>query len=364
MGFIWNDLLVNPMINALIILSNVLFDNFGLALIAFTILIRLLTFPLTIRQLRTTRAMQEMQPQLQEIQKKYKDPKRRQQEMVKLYKDVGFNPLGCIVPFAVQIPIWIALFSVVRQTLGTTPESLLGLSSRLYDWSFITDAVPLSSDFLFLDLAEKSVPLAVLVAIATFYQQKLSTATRSAAKDDRQAATNRMMLYLMPLLFGWFTLTVPSGLGLYWLTTSLVGILMSYSTTSRTTSPSAGCFPWTPCRPPPRPAQRPPPCSPAGPYPLRAAPRPSPAQQSRPNPRTPPLRTAPMAAMGNPPPHAGGAAAAASRLLGRRQTGRGLVSHAHRHSRHGGSQWKDRRRRRSAGASAPRLESRPGRTSA
>lgn len=228
MGFIWNDLLVNPMINALIILSNVLFDNFGLALIAFTILIRLLTFPLTIRQLRTTRAMQEMQPQLQEIQKKYKDPKRRQQEMVKLYKDVGFNPLGCIVPFAVQIPIWIALFSVVRQTLGTTPESLLGLSSRLYDWSFITDAVPLSSDFLFLDLAEKSVPLAVLVAIATFYQQKLSTATRSAVKDDRQAATNRMMLYLMPLLFGWFTLTVPSGLGLYWLTTSLVGILMSY----------------------------------------------------------------------------------------------------------------------------------------
>jgi YidC/Oxa1 family membrane protein insertase len=228
MSFIWNDLLVNPMINALIILANALFDNFGLALIAFTILIRLATFPLTIRQLRTTRAMQEMQPQLQEIQKKYKDPKRRQQEMMKLYKEVGFNPLGCIVPFAVQMPIWIALFQVVRKTLGTTPESLLGLSSRLYDWDFITHSVPLDSNFLFMDLAERSVPLAILVAIATFYQQKLSTATRSAAKDDRQAATNRMMLYLMPLLFGWFTLTVPAGLGLYWFTTSLVGIAMSY----------------------------------------------------------------------------------------------------------------------------------------
>jgi YidC/Oxa1 family membrane protein insertase len=228
MGYIWNDLLINPMINAMILLSNALLDNFGLAIIAFTILIRLATFPLTIRQLRTTRAMQEMQPQLQEIQKKYKDPKRRQQEMMKLYREVGFNPLGCIVPFAVQIPIWIALFQVIRRTLGTTPEALLGLSSRLYDWDFITEAVPLGSDFLFLDLAERSAPLAIVVAVATFYQQKLSTATRSPAKDDRQAATNRMMLYLMPILFGWFTLTVPSGLGLYWFTTSLVGILTSY----------------------------------------------------------------------------------------------------------------------------------------
>ena len=228
MDFIWNDLLVNPMINALIILSNALIDNFGLAIIAFTILIRLATFPLTIRQLRTTRAMQEMQPQLQEIQKKYKDPKRRQQEMMKLYREVGFNPLGCLVPFAIQIPIWVALFQVVRRTLGTTPEALLDLSSRLYDWDFITESVPLGSDFLFLDLAEKSVPLAFLVAITTFYQQKLSTATRSPAKDDRQAATNRMLLYLMPLMFGWFTLTVPSGLGLYWFTTSVVMIITSY----------------------------------------------------------------------------------------------------------------------------------------
>ncbi len=228
MSFIWNDLLVNPMINALIIMSNALLDNFGLAIIAFTIFIRLVTFPLTIRQLRTTRAMQEMQPQMQEIQKKYKDPKRRQQEMMKLYREVGFNPLGCLVPFAVQIPIWIALFQVIRHTVGTTPEALLGLASRLYDWDYITESVPLSSEFLFIDLAERSIPLAVLVAVATFYQQKLSTATRSQVKDDRQAATNKMMLYLMPLLFGWFTMTVPAGLGLYWFTTSLVGIITSY----------------------------------------------------------------------------------------------------------------------------------------
>ncbi|MXY78346.1 MAG: YidC/Oxa1 family membrane protein insertase [Chloroflexi bacterium] len=228
MSFIWNDLLVNPMINALITMSNAMLDNFGLAIIAFTIFIRLITFPLTIKQLRTTRAMQEMQPQMQEIQKKYKDPKRRQQEMMKLYRDVGFNPLGCLLPFAVQIPIWIALFHVIRYTVGTTPEALLDLSRRLYDWGYITESVPLSSNFIGIDLAERSIPLAILVAAATFYQQKLSTATRPQVKDDRQAATNKMMLYMMPLLFGWFTMTVPSGLGLYWFTTSVVAILQAY----------------------------------------------------------------------------------------------------------------------------------------
>ncbi len=225
--FVWNDVLLNPMTNALIFLSNVLFGNFGLAIIAFTLITRFATYPLTIKQLRTTRAMQEMQPRLQEIQKKYKDPKRRQQEMMKLYREVGFNPLGCAVPFIIQIPIWIALFQVIRRTMGSTPEALLGLSGRLYDWSFITEAVPLDRNFLFLDLSNPSIPLAFLVAIATFFQQKFSM-TRSTAGNDRQASTNRTLLYIMPLLFGWFTITVPSGLGLYWLVTSLFGVAMAY----------------------------------------------------------------------------------------------------------------------------------------
>ncbi len=227
LDFVFNDLLVNPMINIMITVSNVLFDTYGLAIIAFTLAIRLVTYPLTLRQLRTTRSMQEMQPRLQEIQKKYKDPKRRQQEMMKLYREVGFNPLGCAVPLLVQMPIWIALFWTIRRTLGSTPEALIDLSSRLYDWSYITEAVPLNRDFLFLDLANPSFPLAILVGIATFYQQKLSS-TRSASRDDRQASMNRTMLIMLPLLFAWFTFTVPSGLGLYWLVTSLFTIVMSY----------------------------------------------------------------------------------------------------------------------------------------
>ena len=224
--FIWSDLLVNPMTNALVVLSNVFFDNFGLGIIVFTIFIRAITYPLTLRQLRSTRALQEMQPRLQELQKKYKDPKRRQEEMMKLYREVGFNPLGCAVPFLVQIPIWIALFQVIRGTVGTSPEALLKLSERLYGWSFINEAVPLNSQFLFLDLGSSSIPLALMVGIATFYQQKFSP--RAPSRDERSASMARTMLWMMPLLFGWFTLTVPSGRGLYWLVTSFFSILTTY----------------------------------------------------------------------------------------------------------------------------------------
>ena len=225
--FIWNDLLLQPMTNALIVLSNVLFGSYGLAIIAFTIFIRLVTYPLTLRQLRATRSMQEMQPQMKEIQKKYKDPRRRQEEMMKLYREVGFNPLGCAVPLLVQIPIWIALFNVIRSTLGATPEALFGLSGRLYDWHYIASAIPLDRHFLFVNLAAPSLPLVVLVVASTFVQQKLIM-TRPVTGDPRQASMSRTMLWMMPLLFGWFTLTVPGGLGLYWFTTNMFGVVAAY----------------------------------------------------------------------------------------------------------------------------------------
>jgi len=225
--FFFNTVLINPMMNGLILLSDILFGSYGLAIVAFTVIARLLTYPLVLRQLRTTRAMQEMQPHLQEIQKKYKDPRRRQQEMMKVYREVGFNPLGCVMPLLIQMPIWIALFQVIRQSLGTTPESLFGLSGRLYDWNIVTEAPPLDRAFLTLDLANPSLVLAILVAVGTFVQQKLST-TRSVAKDDRQAGVNRTMIWLLPLMFGFFSMQVPSGLALYWFVTTLFTIMAAF----------------------------------------------------------------------------------------------------------------------------------------
>lgn len=229
--FIWNDILLGPIMNGLIVIAHAVGDNYGVAIILFTLIVRVLTYPLTLRQLRATRSMQEMQPRMQEIQKKYKDPRRRQEELMKVYREAGFNPLGCIWPLLVQMPIWIALYQVLRRTLGDTPEQLLRLSSDLYDWSYITSAIPINRDFLFWDLGssslEQSLPLAIMVGVTAYIQQKVSTA-RMGPRDERSESMNRTMLWMMPFMFGFFTLQVPAGLGLYWLVTSIFTIITSW----------------------------------------------------------------------------------------------------------------------------------------
>lgn len=220
MAWFWNNILVDPMVNTLIVFSNVLFDSFGLAIIAFTILIRAVTFPLTLRQIRSTRALQTLQPKLQEIQKKYKDPKRRQQEQMRLYREAGVNPLGCLVPMLIQLPILFALYQTVLQTLGSTPEHLVDLSDRLYPWSFIQNAVPLESTFLTLHLGEPNILMAIMVGLTTFTQQATTVTTSS---DPRTQSTNQLLKWMMPLMFGWLALSFPSGVALYWIVTSLFG---------------------------------------------------------------------------------------------------------------------------------------------
>ena len=225
-GFLFSTVLVNPMTNALIVLNNVCFGSFGLAIIIFTIVMRGATFPLTLRQLRSSRAMSAMQPRLQEIQKKYKDPKRRSEETMKVYREAGINPLGCLLPMLAQLPIWIALYQTIRLGLGAVPESLWGLGPRLYPWSFIKDSVPLSDKFLGLNLGQPNFGLAVMVGASMFVQQKM---TAPPAMDERSASMNSTMLWMMPLMFAYMAaVSFPSGLALYWVISAVVGIVLQY----------------------------------------------------------------------------------------------------------------------------------------
>lgn len=225
--FIWNDVLINPMINGLIIMSRILFDNFGLAIIVFTCLVRLATLPLTLRQLHSSRRMQALQPKVQELQKKYKDPKRRQEEMMKLYRTEGVNPIGCLGPMLIQMPIWFALYAVLSRTVGGTPERTVELAQRLYPWDFIQTAVPLATQFLWLDLGRPDMIMVVLVGVTTWLQTKHSL-TQTSMGSAQMAQTQGMMLWMMPIMFAWFTLTVPSGLAVYWTATNIIGIVMNY----------------------------------------------------------------------------------------------------------------------------------------
>lgn len=231
LGILWNDLLINPMINVTVVLAHALLNNYGLAIIVFTLLMRALTLPLTLRQIHSQRKMTLLQPQLNEISKKYKDPKKKSEETMKVYKEAGASPAGCLLPMLIQFPIWIALYSVIREVLGSTPESLIDLSGRLYPWSFIQQAVPLGNHFLLWDMGkpDSTYILPVLVGGSMWIQQKLTMTQGSITPASQsQAQTNQTLLWMMPIMFGWFTLTVPTGLAIYWMITNVIGIIMNY----------------------------------------------------------------------------------------------------------------------------------------
>jgi YidC/Oxa1 family membrane protein insertase len=235
-GEVWNLIIANPILNVLVALTNLLGGSFGLAIISLTIIVRLVSWPLTRRQLKSSKAMQDMQPKLQDLQKKYgKNKPKLQQEMMKLYKEAGINPLGCLWPMLIQFPIWIALYQAIMSALATTPENLLNLAQRLYSWEIVSQAIPLSSQFLGLDLGQTALQagglgllLAIIVGGTMWVQQKMTTAP---SVDPRQGATQRMTTLMMPLMFGFFTLMFPSGLALYWAVSNIIGIITQYFAT-------------------------------------------------------------------------------------------------------------------------------------
>ena len=223
---IWNLVIIQPMINGLVLLYSWTFSNFGLAILAFTVLVRLAMVPLTVKQSRQIKAMGQLQPLMKEIQERHKgDRQKASQETMRLYKERGVNPLGCLGPMFIQFPIWIGLYQAILQTVPSNPESLVGLSRHLYDWlPQVHSVIPLDSRFLWMDLAipdPSPFVMPVLVGASMFVMQKMTTMPTA---DERQASTNRMMLWMMPAMFGFFTLNFPSGLALYWVVSNIVGV--------------------------------------------------------------------------------------------------------------------------------------------
>jgi YidC/Oxa1 family membrane protein insertase len=231
-GLIWNQLILGPMVNSLVFLYVIFFDNFGLSVLLFTVIIRLITLPLTLKQIRLTRGMSQLQPLVKELQRKYADDKARlSKETMALYKTQGVSPLGCLGPMFIQMPIWIGLYQGIIQTLPSQPERLIGLSQKLYSWlPLVNEAVPLNSKFLWLDLAmgpgeQSDFLLPALVGLSMWAVQKMSTVPSA---DARQAQTNQMMLWMMPLMLTFFSFQLPSGLALYWVASNLIQMGIQY----------------------------------------------------------------------------------------------------------------------------------------
>jgi YidC/Oxa1 family membrane protein insertase len=229
LGDAWNAAILRPMINSLVLLYYVFFHNFGLSIIVFTIIVRLLMFPLTVKQARYTKKMGELAPRLKEIQTKYPNDRQKQsQETLKVYREAGFHPLGCLGPVLIQFPIWIGLYQAIQQTLPTTPDRLADLSRHLYSWTapIVHDIIPLSANFLWMDLATPDptvIVLPLLVGVSMFFMQKMSM---TPATSPSQESTNRMMLWMLPIMFGFFTIQFSSGLAVYWIVSNVIGIVI------------------------------------------------------------------------------------------------------------------------------------------
>lgn len=193
---IWAEYFVWPLTQLIIYFAELFGNNFGLAIIVVTVIVRLVLLPLNIKQLKSSKAMQDIQPQIKELQKKFssKDAntqQKLQQETMALFQKNGVNPLAGCLPILVQMPVLIAIYHAIMRSEDIKAHSFLWFQLGQPDPFFI---------------------LPVIAGAATFLQQKLMMAGSPAAQNPQMM----VMLYVMPIMITVFAIFFPSALALYW----------------------------------------------------------------------------------------------------------------------------------------------------
>ncbi|MGE5617746.1 MAG: membrane protein insertase YidC [Sphingomonadaceae bacterium] len=207
---VWNSLIVWPLMGALVSLHGFL-GSFGLAIIVLTLAIKLVTFPLNLMQIRSSKAMRDVQPLIDEAKRRYgKDRERLTQETMRIYKDHGVNPAAGCLPMLIQMPIWFGLYWALISLAGTSEE--------------------FSRGFLWLPSLAQPDPFYILVVLTVVTQFVVQKMMMLPSSDPQQKMMNQVMLF-MPLTFGFVALSVPSGLALYWVTTNVFTFFQQLFTT-------------------------------------------------------------------------------------------------------------------------------------
>ena len=222
--------IIEPFALAIGFLLSYIYDyvaSYGTSIVILTVIINIIIFPLTLRQTRSTKRMQDAQPELKRLQKQYKDNKEElNKKIAEYYKEKGINPLGCVVPLLVQMPIWFALFRVLREPLLFIPKEAT-LYSQLGDHSsvlfFNMDLqIPASSINAWIDRVPYIVLILLVVGTALIQQNQL---TKKQGKSNNQQQQQMQMIgKVMPLFFGFISWTLPSGLVVYFLTGNIFRI--------------------------------------------------------------------------------------------------------------------------------------------
>lgn len=233
----WQTIVIQPFVNVLLFINS-LVGNFGISIILFTILIRLLTHPLTVQQFKATKAMQDLQedPRFKKMQEKYKnDREKLSQEQMKLYQEKGIKPLGSCLPTLIQLPIILGLYQSVTRAMAASPYELFQLEKIIYP-GLVNAAklLPLQNQFLWMDLGQPErlvifgvgIPfLAILVVATTFLQSRLIQPPSASSANDQGAMISKSMSIYMPVLMGFMAYSLASGLALYFLTSNVFGII-------------------------------------------------------------------------------------------------------------------------------------------
>lgn len=227
MGQLFYIVLYQPILNFLVLIYNFTpGHDIGLAIIFMTIIIKLILYPFSLKSIQSQKALQDIQPKIEELKVKYKNQKEKlAQEMMLLYKNEKVSPFSSCLPLLIQLPFLIAVYQVFAKGLSN------GSLGALYP--FITNPGSLNPMTLgFFDLSKPQIILALLAGLAQFWQVKmLSTkkpAIKSAGSQDESmmAIMNKQMMFMMPIMTVFIGASLPGGLTLYWFITTLLTALM------------------------------------------------------------------------------------------------------------------------------------------
>jgi YidC/Oxa1 family membrane protein insertase len=220
MEFGWFGRIAEALLWGLMVLYKII-PNYGIAIIIITIIIKLLFWPIQAISTRSMKRMQELQPLIAKLKEKYPDdPQKQQQEMMKLYREHKVNPMGGCLPLLAQIPVFIALYNMLRTVIELRGAKFLWINDlSLPDTIFTIAGFPVN-------------PLPLLMCATTLWQQKL---TPTANVDP----TQQKMMMLMPLMFVFMFYSMSSGLVLYWTVQNLLSILQQWMALRDTKKPGA-----------------------------------------------------------------------------------------------------------------------------
>lgn len=228
---LYHTLLSEPLFNLLIWLYNVIPGHeIGISIIIMTILVKLVLWPLQSKALKSQKALQDLQPKVQELKKKYPDKEDKEKmakEMMEIYSKEKVNPLSSCLPLLIQIPVFIALYRSLMHSLDSSGFETL--------YSFVANPGTIDPTmFGFVDLANPNYVLAVIAAISQYFQAKMMVARQQpkkvpGAQDEQMlAGMNKSMVYMMPAITLFIGIQLPGGLALYWLAMTLLTILQQH----------------------------------------------------------------------------------------------------------------------------------------